>query len=304
MPSPKLFCEFCSVEYRRDELANHVKAKHVKEMANLLVKEYQSEVRITPIIQYACGRDVKNIPIVSEQLEGTYWFGVRPRFFCDSESYQSYLTEQNLACHEAFLKECFESINLLDWFMVGRQLSIQSPEVSTLKVQVIREKKEKEEVQIRLKEAEKRIGFLECRLADLQEENDEKGIGSIQGQEMIRYKRLYEGMIEDMNRLKMEQTRRDEMTASHIQQVYDENLTARREMESQMMILLEQNQALKNRNSKEKDNEMKKDIVKDKKEKEKRKKEKEARKAKEMEKMLRMMAKKMKDSDSSDSDSD
>jgi hypothetical protein len=301
MPSPKVLCEFCEHETRRDVLAEHVKNKHVKEVALMLLKEYQSNVRITPILQYASGKSLKNIPVNSEKHEGTYWFGIKPRFFDDDESYKSYIEdERNIAAHEDFLLKCFDTLTLKDYFIIGRELSIQSPEITSIKAQSHRDRNEKDQAQMELSEAKHRIAFLEGKLADIREEIDENGASNLLKQEVIRYKRLYEETLKELKNTSSMGSRYEALYSAKIQEVYDENLANRREMEQQMMTLLEQNRALRARNEKEKDREVKKDSDKEKKKKEKLKAEIKAAKAK-----AKALKKKLSDSDSdSGSESD
>lgn len=140
MPCKTYVCEFCSIEFRKDELGRHVKAKHLKELGLLLLQDLQECGNVTPILQYAKSLLPQNIPIPSRMYNGAvYFFGVKATFFPEDESYSQYIkSEQNMEEHNNFLKEIFSSISLLDFIELKRDIEVRSE--NTLLLQKINRK--------------------------------------------------------------------------------------------------------------------------------------------------------------------
>jgi len=156
MPAPTIRCEFCEDhEMRRDAYAPHVKAKHMKEIATLLLEDFK-EYNATTISAYASELSVKSMPIYSKMYQDAeYWFGVKPLFYIresveipyeegrpdtklkgypeDDELRQYLKREENLTAHRQFLQEVLQSISLLDFIAIGKNLVIKNPDVVMMK---------------------------------------------------------------------------------------------------------------------------------------------------------------------------
>jgi len=157
MPSPTIRCEFCeNHEMRRDAYASHVKAKHMKDIARLLLedlKEYDSHA----VGAYAQECNTKNMVIQSKMYQDAeYWFGVKPYFYIRESIEKPYdqthpdtklkaypedlklsrylKREENMIAHRKFIKKVLQSISLLDFIQIGRNLlNIKNPDVLNMK---------------------------------------------------------------------------------------------------------------------------------------------------------------------------
>jgi len=141
-------CEFCHTASRKDYLAQHVRSKCAKGVAQLLLKEWVNGDRVTPLKQYLEARPIQNIPIHSDMYEdATYWFGVEPRLFDTEDGSWKFYTdnEDNRKAHEAFLRECIGLISLLDLIDCERELHIKSPEYTELHRKYMTLRRETEE---------------------------------------------------------------------------------------------------------------------------------------------------------------
>ena len=156
MPAPTIRCEFCeNHEMRRDAYASHVKAKHIKEIATLLLEDFK-ECNATTISAYASELSVRSMPIYSKMYEDAeYWFGVKPYFYIresveipydpmrpdtklkgypEDLDKSAYLQRQeNLTAHRQFLQEVLQSISLMDFIAIGKNLMIKNPDVIMMK---------------------------------------------------------------------------------------------------------------------------------------------------------------------------
>jgi hypothetical protein len=82
MPSPMMKCEFCeNYEIRRDSYASHVKSKHMKDIAYLMLEDFK-DCEVNTISSYASERKTTSMPIYSKMYQDAeYWFGVKPLFY-------------------------------------------------------------------------------------------------------------------------------------------------------------------------------------------------------------------------------
>jgi hypothetical protein len=140
---------------RRDAYAPHVKAKHMKEIGMLLLDDFK-EYNATTISAYASELSVKSMPIYSKMYQDAeYWFGVKPLFYIresleiaheegrpdtklkgypEDLALSAYLQRQeNLTAHRQFIQEVLQSISLLDFIALGKDLVIKHPDVMMMK---------------------------------------------------------------------------------------------------------------------------------------------------------------------------
>jgi hypothetical protein len=156
MPAPTIQCEFCeNHEMRRDAYAPHVKAKHMKEIATLLLEDFK-ECTSNTISAYASELSVRSMPIYSKKYQDAeYWFGVKPLFYIresveiphdetrpdvklkgypEDLALRAYLhREENLTAHRQFLEEVLQIIPLMDFVAIGKNLVIRNPDVIIMK---------------------------------------------------------------------------------------------------------------------------------------------------------------------------
>jgi len=170
MPCPELQCEFCTNTFRKDALAIHVKAKHVKELGELLLKDFQ-ENQISIIASYC--NSSKPSPIWSElHQEAAYWFGVKPAFFLGDDSWSNYIkSEQNLQSHTAFIEDVLSNISLFRFIQLGKEIKLRAPGVLQTSVAL-------DKLKIAYKEMEERnnnyIASLEKSVTQWRETAEEK----------------------------------------------------------------------------------------------------------------------------------
>lgn len=167
MPSPTIRCEFCeNHEMRRDAYAAHVKAKHMKEIALLMLKDFKDSL-INTIAAYAADKDVKSMPIHSEMYQDAeYWFGVKPLFYIresnelphdatrpdtklkpyteDQELTQYLKRQENLTYHKNFIEECLKQLSFFDFMNQQKKLIVRDASVVTMKNQLMLLTKEHE----------------------------------------------------------------------------------------------------------------------------------------------------------------
>lgn len=140
---------------RRDAYASHVKAKHMKEIATLLLEEFK-EYEINTISSYAKEHSTKAMPICSKMYQDAeYWFGVKPLFYIresieiphdanrpdtnlksypEDEELRQYLKrEENLNAHRKFIEEVLQSIPMMDFISIGKNIKIRNPDVLCMK---------------------------------------------------------------------------------------------------------------------------------------------------------------------------
>lgn len=179
MPSPTIRCEFCeNHEMRRDAYAAHVRAKHMKEIALLMLKDYK-ENNVNTISAYACDKDIKSMVIESQLYQDAeYWFGVKPLFYMresnevpydpmrpdtkckpypeDLELSQYLKRSENLTFHKSFIEECFKQLTFFDFINQQKKLVVRDTSIITIKNELLSLKKEHEAlIEITTKERER-----------------------------------------------------------------------------------------------------------------------------------------------------
>jgi len=139
---------------RRDAYAAHVKAKHMKDIATLILEEFK-ECNSNAIANYAANRSTISMTINSKMYQdAAYWFGVKPLFYIresieipydetrpdtklkpypeDLEQTQYLKREENLVAHRKFVEEALQSISLMDFIQIGKDLMIRNPDVTIM----------------------------------------------------------------------------------------------------------------------------------------------------------------------------
>ncbi len=152
-------CEFCEKDSRKDGYMSHVKAKHVKELGQLLLKDFATS-NITPISQWARQASVQMV-VHSEMYEDyEYWFGVKPAFLRHGEKgYSEYIKhEPHQVEHAKFLQEVFASISLLDLARIVKPLLFRVPDIVQLQ-------KNHKDLQVVMTIKDQRIAELEALVA-------------------------------------------------------------------------------------------------------------------------------------------
>ena len=116
MPGVMMSCQFCQQLIRKDRLGQHVKVRHEKELAQLLL-ERSGNNHFNPIRAVIKGFDPKNIPVfINNDDTSCYYFGKRARYFGDKDSFSIYVNDNdNMVEHLRFLNELITMIPLSDW---------------------------------------------------------------------------------------------------------------------------------------------------------------------------------------------
>lgn len=149
-------CEFCeNYEIRRDSYASHVKSKHMKDIAYLMLEDFK-DCNVNTISSYASEHKTTSMPIYSKMYQDAeYWFGVKPLFYIresievpydesrpdaklkpyqEDEELRQYLKrEENLIAHRQFIDEVLQSISLFDFIKFQKDLVIRHPDVLHMK---------------------------------------------------------------------------------------------------------------------------------------------------------------------------
>lgn len=112
MPSKVIVCEFCNHTLRKDRIGQHVKVRHVKELARqFLADTEQDDNAILSIL-----RSHKMIKIHSKtDPKAFYLFGVIARYFEEKDDYTDYWTVENVEHHHMFLSKILSHISLSEF---------------------------------------------------------------------------------------------------------------------------------------------------------------------------------------------
>jgi len=261
MPAPTIRCEFCADHtMRQDAYAVHVKTKHMKEIALLLLDDFKDST-ISTIQAYAKEQSAKSMPIYSKKYQDAeYWFGVKPHFYIresvevahdptrpdrkekpypeDAQLSQYLSREENLVAHRQFIEEILRSISLLDFIAYKKDLVIRNPDTMVMRTElrVLREsnaaleKTSQQEIERLKKEVElwkETANEKDC-IADLRKEAD-------------RFRSSYYLMEKQMvNMKKALQEKTDEME-EHWASLNESRFTREREMDDQIEKLRKEN---------------------------------------------------------------
>jgi len=159
MPAPTIRCEFCADHtMRQDAYAVHVKAKHMKEIALLLLDDFKENM-VNTLQAYAKEQSVKAMPVYSKMYQDAeYWFGVKPHFYIresvevahdptrpdrkekaypEDEQLRQYLTrEENLVAHRQYLEEVMRSISIMDFITYQKNIVVRNPDVTVMRTEL------------------------------------------------------------------------------------------------------------------------------------------------------------------------
>lgn len=176
MPCKSFACEFCHTEFRKDALAIHVKAKHIKELGAMLLSELKDS-DFSAINRYC--KNVKHNPIYSVlHVNAVYIFGVKPQFFPDdkdSHEISNYIkSEENLEAHNRFIEEVLQTISLMDFIQHQRNVQIKSIEMIKKSETVRQQQVELELLKIQSENTREYVTKLEGKIAEYEEYYDTK----------------------------------------------------------------------------------------------------------------------------------
>lgn len=178
MPSPDIVCEFCQAKFRKDAYPVHVRAKHEKEITQLLLEDFKDN-NVTTIAAYALSLSVKSMPIHSKLYQDAeYWFGIKPLFYIretadpphdpnrpdtqlkpskEDQELSAYLKrEENTKAHREFVEGILKGISLLDFIAFQKNVVVRSPDVQLMRRELTALKEEhKQQVEYSTKEIER-----------------------------------------------------------------------------------------------------------------------------------------------------
>ena len=108
MPSKNIVCEFCNHTHRKDRLGQHVKVRHVKQLAERFTALLDQKEN--PI--YSIIHSNRLVRIYSQQdPKAFYVFGVIGRYFEENDPCDQYI-EDNTDHHNLFLSKVLSHIPL------------------------------------------------------------------------------------------------------------------------------------------------------------------------------------------------
>jgi hypothetical protein len=112
MPSKLIVCEFCNHTLRKDRIGQHVKVRHVKDLARQFLADTEKpENPILSIIR--CHKDIR---IYSKtDPKAFYLFGVVGRYFEEKDDCDEYSTPENIEQHHLFLSKVLSHITLAEF---------------------------------------------------------------------------------------------------------------------------------------------------------------------------------------------
>ena len=280
MPAKDYACEFCKDVMRRDTVGQHVKSKHMADIADRLLKEYgeyegktDNHSTLQKIIK---SFDAKNIPIHSDLEENAvYWFGLKPNIFMDDEEksvikYKS--SPANMEAHAEFLEQITDIISLKQLMKAHITLVDRSPETIRLKNQVAEQQKL---FQGQCKTILDNLSLIESQRKTIKDFQNETGITDIESlKSSLSYANKRVGWAEDeIKTLKEQLTRHQSIADNEVAEVNSKKLT----IESQLLAVMNELGSLrtdfKKNVEKEVEKEVKKFKAQEKKDKEKLKKE-------------------------------
>ena len=280
MPAKDYPCEFCKDVMRRDTIGQHVKSKHMADIAERLLKEYaeyegKSDNHST-LQKILKSMDVKNIPIYSELEENAvYWFGLRPNIFLDDEDkavikYKS--SPANMEAHAEFLQQITSIISLKDLLKAHISLVDRSPESIRLKSQVAEQQKL---FQGQCKTILDNLSLIESQRKTIKDFQNESGVIDIESlKSSLSYANKRVGWAEDeIKTLKEQLNKHQSIADNEVAEVNSKKLT----IESQLLAVMNELGSLrtdfKKNVEKEVEKELKKIKTQEKKDKEKLKRE-------------------------------
>lgn len=126
----------------------------MKEIATLILEDFK-DCTSNAIANYAANRSTISLPINSKMYQDAeYWFGVKPLFYIresveiphdptrpdtkvkgypEDLELSSYLKrEENLVAHRKFVEEALQSISLMDFIQIRKDLMIRNPNITIM----------------------------------------------------------------------------------------------------------------------------------------------------------------------------
>jgi hypothetical protein len=112
MPSKVIVCEFCNHTTRKDRYGQHVKVRHVKDLAKRFLADTENEDN-TILSILRCHKMIK----VHSKTDpkAFFLFGVIGRYFEEKDEYDEYTTNENMEHHHLFLSKVLSHITLSDF---------------------------------------------------------------------------------------------------------------------------------------------------------------------------------------------
>ena len=115
MPSKNIICEYCNHLIRKDRMGQHVKVRHVKQLAEQFMEE-ATNMTLPCTIQEIM-RCHKVIRIYSRvNPKAFYLFGVIAKYFEEGDDDTNYITHENMEQHSIYLGKVLSHISLHDFF--------------------------------------------------------------------------------------------------------------------------------------------------------------------------------------------
>jgi hypothetical protein len=107
-----MICEFCNHTIRKDRLGQHVKVRHVKQLAAQFLSDSEGHGLTSPLAEII--RCHKRIKIYSKTDQTAYYlFGVIGKYFEQNDDCDAYLeNEDNLIQHHIYLQKVLSHIPL------------------------------------------------------------------------------------------------------------------------------------------------------------------------------------------------
>jgi len=115
MVSKSIICEFCNHTLRKDRLGQHVKVRHVKQLAQQFIND-SDDSNDNPLSEII--RCHKLIRVYSKTNRKAFFlFGVMGKYFEENDDVDTYLENQdNLDQHRIYLQKVLSHIPLSEFF--------------------------------------------------------------------------------------------------------------------------------------------------------------------------------------------
>jgi len=226
---------------RRDTIGQHVRSKHMADIADRLLKEYgEYEGKMdnySTLHKIIKSVDASNIPIHSDLEENAvYWFGLKPNLFMDDEDkavikYKS--SPANMEAHAEFLEQITDIISLKQLLKAHISLVDRSPETMRLKNQVAEQQKL---FQGQCKTILDNLSLIESQRKTIKDFQNETGVIDIESlKSSLSYANKRVGWAEDeIKTLKEQLNRHQSIADNEVAEVNSKKLT----IESQLLAVM------------------------------------------------------------------
>jgi len=136
MVSKSIICEFCNHTLRKDRLGQHVKVRHVKQLAQQFIND-SDDNNDNPLSEIV--RCHKLIRVYSKTNRKAFFlFGIIGKYFEENDDVDTYLENQdNLDQHRIYLQKILSHIPLSEFFKKSMIYGTLSRENRTLKTENI-----------------------------------------------------------------------------------------------------------------------------------------------------------------------